>query len=262
MRQLFLSDGNERRSSFGGGNLARKNESASLFWWTILITLMMGLATFCWFGSIMVTQHPEKPLNYKVLAKLERLPVIRKFSVYSVPDGAAKSARELLAAYYAYTPEQLQVANNILKRAYIRNYDKQDPPVYLTGQFEVLEARALTDSDVVRDGWVVRCRAIDLEDVDVEILMPGLADQDPPFEAGEHITLDKRATFAALVHVEKLGEDRLCATAIPLVYGGFKTAGGDAPVMNPPRRLNLEAGWPVTDDPGVTTKVVSLDARP
>lgn len=259
MRQLFLSDGNELRS-FGGGNLARKNESASLFWWTIVITLMMGLATFCWFFSIMITQHPEKPLNYRVLAKLDRLPVIRKFTVYSVPDGAAKSARELLAAYYAYTPEQLQVANNILKRAYIRNYDKQDPPVYLTGQYEVLEARPLGETDVIREGWVVRCRAADLEDVDVEILMPGLASGSAPFEAGEQITLDKRATFAALVHVERLGEDRLCATAVPLVYGGFKTAGGDLPAMNPPRQLNLEAGWPVSADPGVTAKMVSLDA--
>ncbi len=262
MRQLFLSDGNERRSSFGGGNLARKNESASLFWWTIVITLMMGLATFCWFFSIMVTQHPEKPLNYKMLAKFERLPVIRKFTVYSVPDGSAKSARELLAAYYAYTPEQLQVANNILKRAYIRNYDKQDPPVYLTGQFEVLGARPLAESDVIREGWVVRCRAVDLEDVDVEILMPGLSASSAPFEAGDLLTLDKRATFAALVHVQRMGEDRLCATAVPLVYGGFKTTAGDTPAMNPPRQLNLEAGWPVSADPGVTAKMVSLQNHP
>ncbi len=259
MRHLFLSDGNEIRS-YGGGALAKKKESTSLFWWTIVITLMMGLATFCWFFSIMVFQHPEKPLNYKVLAKLDRLPVIRKFSVYSVPDGSAKSARELLAAYYSYTPEQLHVTNNILKRAYIRNYDRQDPPVYLTGQFEVLEARPLTDTDVMPSGWVVRCRAADLEDVDVEILMPGLDAAAPPYEEGEQITLDKRATFAALVHVQRLDEDRICATAVPLVYAGFKTGTGDALGMNPPREMNLEAPWPVSTDPGVTAKVVSLDA--
>lgn len=262
MRQLFLSDGNDRRSSYGGGNLVRKNESASLFWWTIVITLMMGLATFCWFFSIMVTQHPEKPMNYKVLAKLDRLPVIRKFSVYSVPDGSSKSARELLSAYFAYSPEQLQVANTILKRAYIRNYDKQDPPVYLSGQFEVLDARPLGEEDVVSEGWVVRCRAADLEDVDVEVLLPGLQSKAAPFEAGELLTLDKRSTFAALVHVQRINEDRLCATAVPLVYGGFKTAAGEVPTMSPPRRLNLEASWPVTKDPGVTAKMVSLEARP
>ena len=262
MRQLFLSDGNERRSSFGGGNLARKNESASLFWWTIVITLMMGLATFCWFFSIMVTQHPEKPMNYKVLAKLDRLPVIRKFSVYSVPDGSSKSARELLSAYYAYTPEQLEVANTILKRAFIRNYDKQDPPIYLSGQFEVLGVRSLGDQDVVSEGWVVRCRAADLEDVDVEILLPGLKSEKAPFEEGELLTLDKRSTFAALVHVQRIGEDRVCATAVPLVYSGFKNTAGEALTLNPPRRLNLEANWPLTEDPGVTAKMVSLEARP
>ncbi len=259
MRQLFLSDGTELRS-YGGGNLTRKSESTSLFWWTIVITLMMGLATFCWFFSIMVTQHPEKPMNYKVLAKMDRLPVIRKFTVYTVPDGSAKSARELLSAYYTYSPEQLQVANNILKRSYIRNYDKQDPPVYLAGKFEVLGARPLSDSDVMRQGWVVRCRAVDLEDVDVEILMPGLETGAAPYAEGDSIELDKRTTFAALVHVQRIGQDRLCATAVPLVYGGFKTAGGDTPGMAPPRQLNLEASWPVSKDPGVTEHMASLDA--
>jgi hypothetical protein len=256
MRPLYLSDGKELRS-YGGGSFSKSGDGSSLFWWTILITLMMGLATFCWFFSIMVFQHPEKPLNYKVLAKLDKLPVIRKFSVFTVPDGAAKSPRELLAGYYGYTSEQLRVANDILKRAYIRNYDKQDPPTYLTGQFEALEVRHLGQSDVMQQGWVVRARAVDIEDVDVEILMPGLDTQDAPFEVGDLITLDKRSTFGALVNVAKMGDDRVCGTVVPLVYGGFHSAAGDDLTMVPPRVLNLEASWPVSNDPGVTAKVVS-----
>jgi hypothetical protein len=261
MRREYLRDGKERRG-YGGGNFSTSGDSSSLFWWTILITLMMGIATFCWFFSIMVFQHPEKPLNYKVLAKMNKLPVIRKFSVYTVPNGAAKSPRELLSAYYAYTPEQLRVANDILKRAYIRNYDKQDPPVYLTGSFLALEVRPLAESDVMQSGWVVRARAVDLEDVDVEILMPGLESKEAPFEVGESITLDKRSTFGALVHVEKLGDDRVCGTVVPLVYGGFKANGGEALTMAPPVKLNLEAGWPVSNDPGVPESVVSTEVEP
>lgn len=261
MRPLYLSDGKELRS-YGGGSFSKAGNGSSLFWWTILITLMMGLATFCWFFSIMVFQHPEKPMNYKVLARLDKLPVIRKFTIYTVPDGVAKSPRELLAGYYGYSPEQLRVANDILKRAYIRNYDKQDPPVYLTGQFEAMEVRPLTESDVMQKGWVVRARAVDLEDVDVEILMPGLEATAAPFEVGEVIVLDKRQTFGSLVHVAKLGEERICGTVVPLVYGGFRTTAGDALSMNPPVVLNLEAGWPVSSDPGLAAKVVSRAAAP
>ncbi len=261
MRREYLSDGKERRG-YGGGSFAKSGDGSSLFWWTILITLMMGVATFCWFFSIMVFQHPEKPLNYKVLVKLHKLPVIRKFSVYTVPDGSAKSPRELMSAYYAYSPEQLRVANDILKRAYIRNYDKQDPPVYLTGKFLAMEVRPLEKSDVMQAGWVVRARAVDLEDVDVEILMPGLESSEAPFEVGESITLDKRSTFGALVHVEKLNDERVCGTVVPLVYAGFKSTGGEALTMVPPVFLNLEAGWPVSSDPGVSDKVVSTDLEP
>lgn len=261
MQPRFLSGGSERRS-FGGGSMSRKNNNANLFWWTIAITFMMGLATFCWFFSIMVFQHPEKPLNYKVLAKVNKLPIIRKFSVYTVPNGSAKNAKELLSAYFAYKPDQLAVSNDILKRAYIRNYDRQDPPVYLTGSFQVLEVRKLTEDDVVTDGWIVRTRSVDIEDVDVEIVMPSLAVPKSPFEVGEVLTLDKRSTFAALVHVERLNEDRFCGTVVPLVYEGFKTENGEALTMNPPVKLNLDASWPLTGDPGVFPKVVSETTRP
>jgi len=260
MQPRFLSDGRELRS-FGGGSLSRKNNNASLFWWTIAITFMMGLATFCWFFSIMVFQHPEKPLNYKVLAKVNKLPVIRKFSIYTVPNGSAKSAKELLSSYFAYTPDQLEVSNHILKRAYILNYDRQDPPIYLTGSFQVMEVRKLTDEDVVTEGWIVRTRSTEIEDVDIEVVMPSLSVAAAPFAEGDVLMLDKRSTFAALVHVERLGDDRFCGTVVPLVYAGFKTDGGEALTMNPPVKLNLDAGWPLTVDPGVFPKVVAEGGR-
>jgi hypothetical protein len=261
MQSRFLRDGSELRS-FGGGSLSRKNNNANLFWWTIVITFMMGMATFCWFFSIMVFQYPEKPLNYRVLAKVNKLPVIRKFSVYTVPNGSSKSAKDLLASYFAYTTAQLEVSNGILKRAYIRNYDRQDPPIYVTGGFQVLEQRRLTEEDVVTEGWIVRTRSVDIEDVDVEIVMPSLEVKSPPFATGEVLTLDKRSTFAALVHVERLGDDRFCGTVVPLVYEGFKTEGGEVLTMNPPVKLNLEAGWPLTSDQAVFPKVASDAGRP
>jgi len=245
MQIQFLSDSSDLRTH-GGGSFSRKPESSGLFWWTILITLMMGLATFCWFFSIMVFQHPEKPFAYKVLAKLDKLPIIRNFSTHTAPTGSARSAKDLLATYYAYTPEQLNLANDILKRSYIRNYDKQEPPTYVVGEFEVLSVVPLSEVDVMKNGWVVRGRSIDIEDVDVELLMPGLAMSEVPFQVGDKVSLDKRSTFAALLHVQRQSEDRLCCTVVSLVYGGVTTGNGVALKMEPPRVLNLEASWPIT----------------
>jgi hypothetical protein len=49
---------------------------------------------------------------------------------------------------------------------------------------------------------------------------------------------------------------------VPLVYEGFKTEGGEVLTMNPPVKLNLEAGWPLTIDQAVFPKVASDVGRP
>ncbi|MCB1224764.1 MAG: hypothetical protein KDK99_03025 [Verrucomicrobiales bacterium] len=250
MNVRYLSDGSELRS-YGGGSFSRKKESGGLFWWSILITLLMGLATFCWFFSIMVFQHPEKPFNYRLLSRMDKLPVLRKFSAYTAPRGATRTSSDLLSHYYTYTPEQLFVSNEILKRSYIRNYDKQEPPIYVTGEFQVVSIRPLGERDLMSKGWVIRTRAVDLEDVDVEILLPGLKSEAPPYVLGKKLKLDRKNTFAALVNVDRLGEDRVCASVVPLVYGGFEGSEGISLALDPPKVLNMEAKLPMTEDPGL-----------
>jgi hypothetical protein len=261
MQSLYLKDSSDRRGG-GGGALVRKAGGSGLFWWTILITLLMGLVTFCWFFSIMLFKHPEKPMNYRLLGKLEKLPLLRKFTVYTAPSGTAMSARELLTAYYHFEPEQLLIANDLLKRSYIRNYEKEDPPVYVTGSFEILEVRPLTEEDVFTAGWVARTRSVDLEDVDVEIVLPGLGMEVPPFVVGETLQLDRRNTCATLLHVVRPSEDRLCATVVPIVYEGIKATSGDTLSFGPPRALNMDAGWPLTTEPNTLDKAAIGAAVP
>lgn len=247
MHVRFLSDGNEYRS-YGGGGLTQKKDSGGIFWWTILITLLMGAATFCWFFSIMVFSHPEKPFNYKVLARFNKLTPLRPYTVYTAPSGKSLTARDLLAEFFPYTAEQLGVRNDIFKRAYLKNY-QHEQPVYLMGNYQVLNLRRLTEGDVFTSGWVVRARAQDLEDIDVELVLPGPASATIPFKTGDAFKLEKR-TYASTLHVQRLNEDRLCVTLVPLAYQA-KAASGEATVnLAPPERLNMEAYWPITRDPG------------
>lgn len=252
MHVRFLSDGNEYRS-FGGGSFSKKKDTGGVFWWTILITFLMGVATFCWFFSIMVFSHPEKPFNYRILAKFDKLDALRPFSKYSVPGGKFLPSRDLLAEFFAFSHEQLAVKNDMLKRAYIRNY-KQEQPIYVTGEYEVMYARPLTKTDVVTDGWVVRGRSVDLEDVEVEIVMPSTALKKDPYQVGDRIKLDQKNTFAAALHVQKFDHDRMCVTLMPITYEGLGKEGA-ATKLAPPSKLNMDAFWPISREPDAAEKV-------
>ena len=257
MQVRFLSDGSDYRS-YGGGGFAKKKESGGIFWWAVLITLLMGAATFCWFFSIMVFSHPEKPFNYKILARFNKLDSMRPFTVYTAPHGKFLTARDVLSEFFPYTSEQLAVRNDVLKRSYIRNY-KHEKPTYLKGNFTVMSARSLKPTDVVQNGWVVRARSADIEDVDVEIIMPGVSTGAAPYQQGDGINLDHKHTFATTLHVQRLEDDRMCVTVVPLAYQGFNSTGGVALHMTPPPMLNMDGYWPVTRDPGPAVAQESSD---
>ncbi len=265
MQIRFLSAGSEFQS-YSGGGFTKKKDGGGIFWWTILITLLMGFATFCWFFSIMVFAHPEKPFNYRMLVRFDKLDPLRKFTTYTVPQGKFLPARDLLAEFYIFTHEQLAVKNDLLKRSYIRNY-KQEQPLYVKGSFQVINARPLTAADVITEGWVVRARSADIEDVDIEVVLPSSKGEVDPYQVGDTLVLDQKNTFAAALHVQKLDQERVCVTLMPLAYQGFASKDGKGFSMKPPAQLNMNAYWPLTRDPDAavlensTGKVVSKANR-
>ncbi|MCB1212504.1 MAG: hypothetical protein KDK97_24480, partial [Verrucomicrobiales bacterium] len=110
-------------------------------------------------------------------------------------------------------------------------------------------------------GWVVRMRSVDLEDVDVEMLLPNVTGDAAPYSPGAQLKLDgKRSTFMAVMHVQKLGEDRMCVSTVPLTYQGLIAENGKALAMGPPKVLNMDASLPVTPDPGVDQNVAAVPA--
>jgi len=262
MQAKFLNAGSEFRRS-GSSSLAKGRRDEGLFWWTILITLLLGLATFCWFFSIMVFKYPEKPFNYRLLTKLEKLEPIAKFDPLAVgparlPNGTFNGARELLAKYYSYNPEQLRVANDVLKRSYIMNYTEESP-VYAKGTYTVLSARRLTGSDIFSEGWVVRGRSVELEDVELELLLPGATTDTIPLQEGSTFTLDNKSSFASVVNVERsANDDGLCASVIPIAYGNYLVGDQQSISLSPPPALNMDAGFPVSAPAeGASMKVAS-----
>ncbi len=246
MQVRFLGDSGDFRSN-GGSGAVRNKPSSGLFWWTIFITLLIGLAVFSWFFCIFVFSHPEKPFSYRLLAKVKKLDPIRRFTQYSVPQGKFLNAREVLGDYFNYSEDQLEVTNDLLKRAYIKNY-KEQAPQYLKGEFNVIASRPLGSSDVFTSGMVVRARAADFEDVDVEIVLPGVDSNSGSIPAGQKIMLNQKATFASVIHVQKLQGDRVCVSVVPLAYQGFNTEAGQPLVMKEPSLLNMEAAWPIALD--------------
>jgi hypothetical protein len=246
MRFQFLNDGSEFRS-YGGGNFSKSsNSGGGLFWWTIFITMLMALATASWFFSILVFAHPEKPFNYNLLTKLEKLEPLRGYSRATAPYGPFLTANKVLTDFFDYSPEQLSVANDIMKRNYIQNY-KDANPSYVKGKFTVLGGRALTSADVFTEGWAVIARSVELEDVQVECILPGVVAEQSPFKSGDELKLDN--FFAPVVHIQRMDGDRVSATVVPIVFEQSLTvASGESYKMQPPAKLNMEAAWPVLHD--------------
>lgn len=261
MNAQFLSGSDYRARGGGGSYNAKKSKDSGLFWWTILITLLLGLATFCWFFSIMVFKYPEKPFNYRLLTKLEKLDPIKKFDPLLIPKGNFLAPRDLLKKYYDYNPEQLQVVNDLLKRSYILNYSEESP-VYVKGNYIVVSARALAVGDFVDKGWIVRLRSTELEDVEVEFLFPGTGIEAAPYHEGDSIALDNKTTFGSVIHVERnYATDGLCATVVPIAYGEFAVGDQQKVELVPPTVLNVAAALPITSfdesKAGASTKVAA-----
>lgn len=237
---------------------APKN-SSGLVWWTIIITLLIGMATSSWLFSIYVFTHPEKPFSYRILAKFDKLEPLTKFTPISVPTGSFESARDLFSSYYGTDDAQLAAINNRLMRQYLQNYTS-DAPVYVKGTFRVAHSRALTGDDPFTSGLVVRATSVDFPNVVLELILPGPDPGVVPFQPGDDITIDTNSTFASLVHLQREASEVLTVSALSIVYREFPTPVEDVSVAQaPPERLNLEGRLPVIGMDGAAVRAVPVE---
>ena len=236
-----------------------KRSDGGLFWWSIAITLLIGLATFSWFFCIYVFTHPETPFNYGLLNRFHKLEALRTFSEKDAPPGKTFAHKDMYQTFYDFTEENLKQKNTDLHRAYITNY-KEERPIYVRGHFKVVHARPLTKSDVFTCGTVARAVALVEDDkeyrsVILEYILPSNTPPKDHFLPGDILKLDtadqagKLRRYASLLNVKRQDDDGMVFTVVPLAYGehanpqaGFSIRG------EPPVLLNMEGKWPITDD--------------
>lgn len=251
---------NAPRGSLSRAAQTVKKADGGMFWWTIGISLLVGLATFSWIFSIYVFTHPEKPFNYSFLEKVHRLEPILQFTEKNAPPGKTYAPKDLYQKFYSLSDSNLKDNNSILRRNYITNYKtKADRPFYVSGRFRIVHARPLNKDDLFQNGMVARAVAINEDDreyrnVIVEYVLPTEAELRPDveFNAGDILDIDsrrrKRRLYSSVINVERLNEDVLVFTVIPLLYGEHTVDSTKNLTLTaaPPARLNLKAFLPIT----------------
>ncbi len=251
---------NASRSPYAksGQSMPAKKRDPFLFWWVIVIVVLMALTTFSWMASLYVFQHPEKPKNYRLLAKIGKLEPLVRFKETSVSDPKKEkpvpkaqfySAKEIYAKFFSWTDKELATQNDLLKRHYIQNYTN-DVPIYLKGEYRIYKVADLNENTPFTSGLVIRARSTELPNVSIEFTFPT---DGPPLarpQVGDDLLLKTNNTFAATLHISRLAEESLCFTVVPLSYNSFPVdaQGRQFIKLAPPALLNMMAPWPITDD--------------
>jgi hypothetical protein len=247
------------RGSWSRSAAVVKKTDGGLFWWSIAITLLIGLATFSWFFCIYVFTHPEKPFNYKLLTRFHKLDALKAFSEKDAPPGKTLAHRDVYQKFYSFSEDNLTQTNSDLHRAYITNY-KDERPIYVRGHFKVLHARPLTKDDVFTCGTIARAVAVvedekEYRNVVIEYILPSKTPPKDQFQPGDVLRLDtpdqagKHRLFASLLNVQRKQDEGMVFTVIPLAYGDHTNAQAGFNIRGePPETLNMEGKWPISED--------------
>jgi len=202
----------------------RKNDdearyhSGNLILWVAAIAVLIGLNAASWSFCMWVFGQPEHPMNYRLLTRLEKLDPIQGFTRVSAPRGKFYSTKDLYADVYPFTPTEMVAYNGILKRSYIKNYIERGEVVFLSGDFEVESVQQMGEQDVFQSGLVIRGRSIDFPDGLIDLALPS-AEVPEVFELrpGDMLRVSESTTCAAVLNIERLPNEAMIFTAVPLV---------------------------------------------
>lgn len=226
-------------------------KDGSLFIWSVVILLLIGFAIACWIGSFYIFGHPEKPLSYSILNKLHKLDPPKRFELTAAPRGEFLKSSQILERYGKLTPRELMRANEALLRNYLRNYKlTQDLVPYIVGTYNILDSYQLTKQDMFESGVVALAQSKDSP----QLLLEQVFAADPKVIPALHRTLltgldidfRRQNDLSALIHVERLPDGRMKATAISILYPSYESATASGTfTLEPPEVLNVGAGLPV-----------------
>ena len=243
----------------------RKNDdearyhSGNLILWIAAIAVLIGLNAASWSFCMWVFGQPEHPMNYRLLTRLEKLDPIEGFTRVSAPRGKFYSTKELYADVYPFSPTELVAYNGILKRSYIKNYIERGEVVFLSGDFKVESVQQMGEQDVFQSGLVIRGRSIDFPDGIIDLALPS-AEVPVSFalKPGDTLRVSESTTCAALLNIERLENEAMIFTVVPLVTKTLTTppeskpyefAGGAVIRVSTPEQIQIDPErWPISDD--------------
>ena len=230
---------------------ARPRRRINYFAWTVAILLLTGFTLAAWLGSFYIFDQPERPDSYRILQRLHKIELPKRFELTAAPAGEFLNAKQLYDRYVEMGSAELAKTNAELARNYIRNYFQVRGLVpYVIGQFAIMEARKLEPNDVFTSGMVALTNAVDRGELLMEHVYPAGTATVPlmkqTLSVGLEIKLERTHDLSAVIHAERLADGRIMITAIPLLYGTYTVTRGPGTFrLAPPLNLNLAAGWPL-----------------
>jgi hypothetical protein len=238
-----------------------ERQSDGLFLWVLVILVLIGLNAFAWAFCMYVFGNPEVPFNYKLLThpKIDRLEPLKNYSPVNAPRGKFLTAKDFYADQYRIKEKSLAGYNAILKRNFLQSYVgvSTSDTRFMRGSFKVEGVTLLSADDVFPSGIAVRARSEDFPAALLDYVLPSESVPANTWQIGDILEIEQSSTCAALVHIERLTEDEVCFTVVPIVEGQHQTPGGGAVNSKLPERINLTGSWPLSK-----TGVSSLPAPP
>ncbi len=240
--------------------------AGSLFVWTIIILLLIGVAISCWIFSFYIFGHPEKAMSYTILSKLHKLDAPKRFEITAAPRGEFLGAKLLWERYSRMSDRELQRTSEVLLRNYLRNYKlTQELVPYVVGSYNILDSYELSEKNAVPSGVVALAQSTENPQILLEQVFPADERVVPVLQrmllTGLDLRLDKTVDLSALVNVKRLKDGILQFTALPLLYGSYASSVGPGTFsLDPPDHLNIAAGLPVIDPNAVEEAQGKLSA--
>lgn len=239
----------------------RSHGKDDLFLWTIIIIVLAGLTVLSWIGSFYVFGHPEKGFSYRILRTLDKIDSPKRFEITKAPRGQFLDANKLLERFATMSPGELQQANDLLLRHYLRNYDQTKHLVpYAIGSFNIMGTFRLGPDNFFPDGVAALAQSTTNPNVLLELIFPAeeknLANLERMLPTGLDVTLARTHDLTAVINARPLPDGRFLFTAVPLLYGSYtstETTGSFS--LEPPNQLHVGAGLPVLNDAALDAAV-------
>ena len=222
-----------------------------LFGWTVFIFLLIGFVFLCWMGSYYIFAHPETAANYRLLLRLHKIDPPLRFEITGAPRGEFLKPGQLLERFGSMTSSEIRRSNETLLRNFVRNYHQnRDLVPYAVGTYKVIGTLPLSEKSFCSPGLVALLQAVEQPEILLEQPftcddrnLPALKQALSP---GQEIKLEKPLDLSAVVHIDRISENRILLTTMPLLYGSYGPAkGGTSFSLEPPEELNMEAEFPV-----------------